>query len=145
MQYPCPTLPDLHGRLFLGDFSDWVLFAELEYLCRAANQTTLSLMSGRSYRPKGYVRRIHVASLGSLSDVCFVAYSYLQGVSPALQRAREPYRLRNAVTGTLLVAFAVSVWAYSISAVKQDNFDDVDAAALNQRQNAQVAPSPPPR
>lgn len=42
------------------------------------------------------------------------------------------------MTGSLLVAFAVSVWAYSISAVKQDNFDDIDAAALDQRQHSQV-------
>ncbi|KAF9520692.1 hypothetical protein BS47DRAFT_1284392, partial [Hydnum rufescens UP504] len=53
------------------------------------------IMSSRansaSYRPRGY------------------------GISPALKRAREPFRTRNAITGTLLVAFAVSVWAYSIS------------------------------
>lgn len=64
-----------------------------------------------------------------------------------MKRAREPYRLRNAVTGTLLVAFAVSVWAYSISAVKQDNFDDIDAAALDQRRTVQTptsAPTPMP-
>lgn len=29
------------------------------------------------------------------------------------------------------MGFAVSVWAYSIHAVKQDNFDDVDFEALN--------------
>jgi len=62
---------------------------------------------GASYRPNGY------------------------GISPALERARQPFRLRNAVTGGLLLAFAVSVWAYSISAVKQEDFDDVDAESLN--------------
>lgn len=51
-------------------------------------------------------------------------------MSPGLQRARQPYRLRNAMTGLAIAGFAVSVWAYSIRAVKQDNFDDVDAAAL---------------
>lgn len=51
-------------------------------------------------------------------------------MSPALQRARRPFLVKNAVTGTLIAAFAVSVWAYSISAVKQDNFDDIDAEAL---------------
>ncbi|CCL98250.1 uncharacterized protein FIBRA_00244 [Fibroporia radiculosa] len=50
-------------------------------------------------------------------------------MSPGLQRAREPFRIRNAVTGTLLLSFAVGVWAYSISAVKQDVFDDVDEEA----------------
>ncbi|KEP53051.1 coiled-coil protein [Rhizoctonia solani 123E] len=58
-----------------------------------------------SYRPNGY------------------------GMSPALKKARRPFVIRNAITGTAIAAFAVGVWAYSISAVKQDNFDDIDAEA----------------
>jgi len=58
-----------------------------------------------SYRPKNYL------------------------MSPGLKRAREPYRLRNALTGLAMAAFATGVWAYSISAVKQDVFDDVDEEA----------------
>ncbi|KAI9068449.1 hypothetical protein FKP32DRAFT_1587652 [Trametes sanguinea] len=50
-------------------------------------------------------------------------------MSPGLQRAREPFRFRNAITGILLAGFAVGVWAYSIGAVKQDVFDDVDEEA----------------
>lgn len=50
-------------------------------------------------------------------------------MSPGLKRAREPYRIRNALTGVVLGAFAVGIWAYSISAVKQDVFDDVDEEA----------------
>ncbi|CAA7258518.1 unnamed protein product [Cyclocybe aegerita] len=50
-------------------------------------------------------------------------------MSPGLRRAREPYRVKNALLGLTLGAFAVGVWAYSISAVKQDVFDDVDAEA----------------
>ncbi|KAG5654226.1 hypothetical protein H0H81_005913 [Sphagnurus paluster] len=50
-------------------------------------------------------------------------------MSPGLKRAREPYRVRNALTGLALGAFAVGIWAYSISAVKQDVFDDVDEEA----------------
>ncbi|TFY55347.1 hypothetical protein EVJ58_g8303 [Rhodofomes roseus] len=53
----------------------------------------------------------------------------VQLMSPGLQRAREPFRLRNAIVGTALLAFAVGVWAYSISAVRQDVFDDVDEEA----------------
>jgi len=54
-------------------------------------------------------------------------------MSPGLQRAREPYRVKNALLGLTLGAFAVGVWAYSINAVKQDVFDDVDeeVAALS--------------
>jgi len=33
------------------------------------------------------------------------------------------------VTGTLLAVFVGTVWAYSISAVKQDTFDDIDIVA----------------
>ncbi|KAF8622103.1 hypothetical protein AX15_007240 [Amanita polypyramis BW_CC] len=50
-------------------------------------------------------------------------------MSPGLLRAREPYRIRNAVTGLALGGFAVAIWAYSISAVKQDVFDDIDEEA----------------
>ncbi|KAF8165726.1 hypothetical protein B0H34DRAFT_671502 [Crassisporium funariophilum] len=50
-------------------------------------------------------------------------------MSPGLKRAREPYRVKNALVGLALGAFAVGVWAYSISAVKQDIFDDVDEEA----------------
>ncbi len=50
-------------------------------------------------------------------------------MSPGLKRAREPYRVKNAIVGLTLGAFAVGVWAYSISAVRQDVFDDVDEEA----------------
>lgn len=50
-------------------------------------------------------------------------------MSPGLKRAREPYRVKNAIMGLTLGAFAVAIWAYSISAVKQDVFDDVDEEA----------------
>jgi cytochrome c oxidase assembly factor 3 len=46
-----------------------------------------------------------------------------------MRRARQPFRVKNAITGVLLAAFGVGVWAYSISAVKQDVFDDVDEEA----------------
>lgn len=56
-----------------------------------------------------------------------------QGMSASLLRARRPFFLRNMATGIAVASFAVGVWAYSISAVKQDVFDDVDeqARALN--------------
>ncbi|KAG1806470.1 uncharacterized protein HD556DRAFT_314983 [Suillus plorans] len=50
-------------------------------------------------------------------------------MSPGLQRARAPFRLQNAITGLVLAGFGVGVWAYSISAVKQDDFSDVDEEA----------------
>jgi cytochrome c oxidase assembly factor 3 len=50
-------------------------------------------------------------------------------MSPGLQRARAPFRLQNAITGLILAGFGVGVWAYSISAVKQDDFSDVDEEA----------------
>jgi cytochrome c oxidase assembly factor 3 len=50
-------------------------------------------------------------------------------MSPGLQRARAPFRFRNAITGLILAGFGVGVWAYSISAVKQDDFSDIDEEA----------------
>ncbi|KAL1409645.1 hypothetical protein Q8F55_003641 [Vanrija albida] len=45
--------------------------------------------------------------------------------SASLRRARRPYIIRNVLTGGAIVAFIVGVYAYSISAVKQDDFSDV--------------------
>lgn len=50
-------------------------------------------------------------------------------MSPGLQRARAPFRFRNAFTGGILASFAIGVWAYSLSAVAQDDFSDVDEEA----------------
>lgn len=50
-------------------------------------------------------------------------------MSPGLQRARAPFRVRNAITGVAIAAVVVGVWAYSIAAVKQDSFADVDEEA----------------
>ena len=50
-------------------------------------------------------------------------------MSPGLKRARAPYRVKNALLGLTLGAFAVGIWTYSISAVKQDVFDDIDDEA----------------
>ncbi|KAE8150981.1 hypothetical protein BDV25DRAFT_153487 [Aspergillus avenaceus] len=43
----------------------------------------------------------------------------------ALLRARRPYLFKNALTGFGLVAFTISVYAYTIRAVGQDEFSDV--------------------
>ena len=62
-----------------------------------------------------------------------------QHMSPGLLRARQPFRLRNALTGLVLGGFAVGVWAYSLGAVKQDVFEDADEEARElARSGAQV-------
>jgi len=71
----------------------------------SSEEYAASNAASSSYRPKGY------------------------GISPGLQRARRPFRFRNAATGIAIASFVVGVWAYSISAVKQDVFDDVDEEA----------------
>ena len=50
-------------------------------------------------------------------------------MSPGLLRARAPFRARNAITGVTIAMLVVGVWAYSIAAVKQDSFADVDEEA----------------
>jgi cytochrome c oxidase assembly factor 3, fungi type len=62
-------------------------------------------------------------------------------MSPGLQRARAPYRWKNAISGLILGAFGVGIWAYSINAVKQDVFDDVDEEARELRESGVVLTS----
>ncbi|CDH50958.1 hypothetical protein RO3G_16030 [Lichtheimia corymbifera JMRC:FSU:9682] len=47
------------------------------------------------------------------------------GFSPALQRTRQPFRARNMLTLLGLLTFTGGVYAYSMLAVKQDDFSDV--------------------
>ncbi|WVW81308.1 hypothetical protein I302_103299 [Kwoniella bestiolae CBS 10118] len=68
----------------------------------SSSSTQVERAADRSYHPKGY------------------------GMSPSLQRARKPFVLTNVLIGGTLFAFAVGVYAYSISAVKQDDFSDVE-------------------
>ncbi|KDQ64197.1 hypothetical protein JAAARDRAFT_64093 [Jaapia argillacea MUCL 33604] len=70
---------------------------------------------------------------------------HVYGMSEGLKRARQPYRVRNAIIGVLIGAFSVGVWAYSISAVKQDVFDDVDdqaRALAEEREKAKLQNHP---
>ncbi|CAG8601859.1 6304_t:CDS:2 [Paraglomus occultum] len=50
--------------------------------------------------------------------------------TPALQRARRPWLVRNALTGIGLLGFVGAVYAYSMYAVKQDDFSDVGMPPL---------------
>lgn len=43
----------------------------------------------------------------------------------ALYRARQPYLIKNALTGLCIMGFAVGVYAFTIRAVAQDDFEDV--------------------
>ncbi|MCJ1337580.1 hypothetical protein MMC09_002862 [Bachmanniomyces sp. S44760] len=43
----------------------------------------------------------------------------------ALIRARQPYLIRNIISGTALFAFTIGVYAFTINAVAQDDFEDV--------------------
>ncbi|KAK3057746.1 hypothetical protein LTS18_011425, partial [Coniosporium uncinatum] len=45
--------------------------------------------------------------------------------SAALIRARQPYLVRNIVTGAAIFGFAIGVYAFTIRAVAQDDFEDV--------------------
>jgi cytochrome c oxidase assembly factor 3 len=50
-------------------------------------------------------------------------------MSPGLLRARRQFRTKNAVAGAVLLAFVAGVFSYSMAAVKQDVFDDLDDEA----------------
>jgi len=56
--------------------------------------------------------------------------------SAALIRARRPYLVKNALTGVGIFAFCIGVYAFTINAVSQDEFEDVqvpDAPAQSPR------------
>ncbi|MCJ1351852.1 MAG: hypothetical protein MMC33_001836 [Icmadophila ericetorum] len=44
----------------------------------------------------------------------------------ALIRARQPYLIKNIITGTAIFTFAIGVYAFTINAVAQDDFEDVE-------------------
>ncbi|KAK0250170.1 hypothetical protein LTR91_004213 [Friedmanniomyces endolithicus] len=43
----------------------------------------------------------------------------------SLYRARQPYLIKNAVTGVVIVAFVAGVYSFTIRAIGQDDFSDV--------------------
>ncbi|KAI8369270.1 uncharacterized protein BYT42DRAFT_102737 [Radiomyces spectabilis] len=47
------------------------------------------------------------------------------GFTPALERTRKPFQVRNVLTLAGLLTFTGGVYAYSLLAVKQDDFSDV--------------------
>ncbi|KAG2184368.1 hypothetical protein INT43_000277 [Umbelopsis isabellina] len=48
------------------------------------------------------------------------------GFTPALQRTRKPFQARNLLTLGALLTFVGGVYSYSILAVKQDDFSDIE-------------------
>ncbi|GAA5826061.1 hypothetical protein JCM5353_004198 [Sporobolomyces roseus] len=55
------------------------------------------------------------------------------GTSEGLKRARLPFRTRNAIVGLTLSGFMFSVYLYSIRAVAQDDFADLQAPTQEER------------
>ncbi|KNZ54674.1 uncharacterized protein VP01_2887g3 [Puccinia sorghi] len=51
-------------------------------------------------------------------------------MSPALQRARQPFRAKNLMMGAGIMTFTFGVYMYSIAAVKQDDFSDIPAPSM---------------
>ncbi|KAK4636343.1 Cytochrome c oxidase assembly factor 3, mitochondrial [Fulvia fulva] len=45
--------------------------------------------------------------------------------SAALYRARQPYLVRNALTGVAIFGFVAAVYTWTIKAIGQDDFSDV--------------------
>ncbi|KAJ4479095.1 hypothetical protein J3R30DRAFT_3474143 [Lentinula aciculospora] len=60
-------------------------------------------------------------------------------MSPGLRRARAPFLVRNTITGIILGAFAIGVYTYSIRAVRQDDFGDIDEETKAQREAERLA------
>ncbi|GAB7364972.1 hypothetical protein MBLNU230_g5756t1 [Neophaeotheca triangularis] len=45
--------------------------------------------------------------------------------SAALYRARQPYLVKNAVTGLCIIGFVAGVYTWTLKAVGQDDFSDI--------------------
>lgn len=65
-------------------------------------------------------------------------------MSPGLIRARKGFLIPNVLTGLGLGVFIVGVWAYSINAVKQENFDDIDDEVRQLNAKNALSKSRPP-
>ncbi|ORZ38605.1 hypothetical protein BCR44DRAFT_126761 [Catenaria anguillulae PL171] len=55
------------------------------------------------------------------------------------EQIRKPFRGRNALIGLGLFGFCASVFTYSITAVKQESFEDVDAIVAERRRQQEAA------
>ncbi|KAK3341241.1 hypothetical protein B0T25DRAFT_573644 [Lasiosphaeria hispida] len=53
--------------------------------------------------------------------------------SPALIRARRPYLVKNTLLGASILALTVGIYAYTISVVGQDEFEDVKVPDVSVR------------
>ncbi|KAJ7245703.1 hypothetical protein C8J57DRAFT_717198 [Mycena rebaudengoi] len=81
--------------------------------------------------PTACVRKWYEYERGGYLDRNEVKASYWKNgrMSPGLLRARRQYRTKNAVVGIALFAFVAGVFSYSMAAVKQDVFEDMDEEA----------------
>ena len=79
----------------------------------------------RSYRPRNYVGLTSSIPLAIRVHV----HRRRRRSYPQASNARAPFRLQKVLTGVVVTGFATAVWAYSIRAIKQDDFSDVDEEA----------------
>jgi len=65
--------------------------------------------------------------------------------SAALIRARRPYFVKNALTGIGMFGFCISVYVFTIRAVSQDDFEDVQVpeAPVHQATRAETSTKRP--
>ncbi|KAF3764868.1 hypothetical protein M406DRAFT_259619, partial [Cryphonectria parasitica EP155] len=67
-------------------------------------------------------------------------YTRANAQSAALLRARRPYLVKNAVTGLIMAGIVTGVYAYTIKAVGQDEFEDVKVPDVPVHQAQQGKP-----
>ena len=79
----------------------------------------------KSYRPRNYVGLASSIPLAIRVHV----HRRRRRSYPQAPNARAPFRLQKVLTGVVVTGFATAVWAYSIRAIKQDDFSDVDEEA----------------
>ncbi|KAL1583601.1 hypothetical protein WHR41_07743 [Cladosporium halotolerans] len=60
----------------------------------------------------------------------------------ALYRARQPYLVKNTLTGLLLLGFVGGVYTYTLKAIGQDDFSDVPIPDAPVQTGATVGSTP---
>ncbi|KAF2277462.1 uncharacterized protein EI97DRAFT_432332 [Westerdykella ornata] len=68
-------------------------------------------------------------------------YDARMRASPALLRARAPYLVKNTITGAAVCGIVISIYAYTIHAISQDEFEDVIVPAEPIRRPQGEAPT----
>jgi len=65
-------------------------------------------------------------------------YDSTQRAGAALNRARRPFLLRNALTGAGVLALSIGIYVYTLKVIGMDEFEDVKPARKPEQSEIQA-------